>query len=110
LLQTSHGASVARLSHHQNLNGQALAAFGATSIDDSAATASFHAYQKAMGTGATSFRRLVSAFHNFSKKLGPEKIRETNDYLKFSDALLSFIHTLFCFTNFSLFANSLPCG
>ncbi len=47
-----------------------------------------------MGTGATSFRRLVSAFHDFSKKLSPE-IRETRDYLKLLGHLLTFIHALF---------------
>jgi len=46
-----------------------------------------------MGTGATGFRRLVSAFHDFSKKLSPE-IRETRDYLKLLGQLLTFIHTL----------------
>jgi hypothetical protein len=46
-----------------------------------------------MGTGATGFRRLVSAFHDFSKKLSPE-IRETLDYLKLLGHFLTFIHTL----------------
>jgi hypothetical protein len=45
-----------------------------------------------MGAGATSFRRLVSAFHDFSKKLGPEEIRETDDYLKFSGDLSRSFH------------------
>jgi hypothetical protein len=47
-----------------------------------------------MGTGATGFRRLVSAFHNFSKKLSPEEIRETDNYLKFLGGSL-FLSSLF---------------
>jgi hypothetical protein len=57
----------------KKLDSQTLATFGATCVDHSAATASFHTDQKAMGTGAASFRRLVSAFHDFSKKLSPER-------------------------------------
>ena len=53
------------------LDSQALAAFGAACVDHSAATAGFHADQKAMGTGATGFGRLVSAFHVFSNMLKP---------------------------------------
>jgi hypothetical protein len=45
------------------LNSQAFATFGATSIDNSASSAGFHAHQKAMGASATCFRRLVCAFH-----------------------------------------------
>jgi hypothetical protein len=45
------------------LDSQTLAAFGAARIDNGAATTGFHADQKAMGTGATDFGRLVSAFH-----------------------------------------------
>jgi hypothetical protein len=47
-----------------------------------------------MGTGAASFRRLVSAFHDFSKKLSPDEFRETNDYLKLLDLFLT-LSTLF---------------
>jgi hypothetical protein len=47
----------------EKLGSQALAAFGAPSIDHSAAAARFHAHHKAMGTGAACFGRLVSAFH-----------------------------------------------
>ena len=53
------------------LDRETLAAFGAASVDHSAATAGFHADQKAMGTGATGFGRLVSAFHVFSNVLKP---------------------------------------
>jgi hypothetical protein len=63
-----------------------------------------------MGTGATSFRRLVSAFHDISKKLGPEKIRETDNYLKFFALSLFFIHTLSGFPFFLCLPFSLPCG
>ena len=45
------------------LDSQALAAFGAASIDHGTAAASLHANQEAVGTGATDFGRLVSAFH-----------------------------------------------
>jgi hypothetical protein len=45
------------------LNSQALAAFGAARVDHGAATTGFHANQKTVGTGATDFGRLVSAFH-----------------------------------------------
>jgi hypothetical protein len=55
------------------LNSQALAAFGATCVDDRAATACFHANQKPVGTCAADFGRLVGAFHdeilsNYSEK------------------------------------------
>jgi hypothetical protein len=110
LLQTFHGAGVAGLVSGQKLDGQTLTTFGTTCIDHSAATACFHADQKAMGTGATSFRRLVSAFHDFSKKLSPEEIRETDDYLKFLVLSLRFIHTLFSFSIFIALPFSLPCG
>jgi hypothetical protein len=63
-----------------------------------------------MGTGATSFRRLVSAFHDISKKLGPEEIRETDNYLKFFAISLIFIHTLSEFAFFVCLSFSLPCG
>lgn len=60
-----------------------------------------------MGTGATSFRRLVSAFHDFSKKLSPE-IRETRDYLKLLGNFLTFIHTLLAQAEKKTFAFSRP--
>ena len=63
-----------------------------------------------MGTGATGFRRLVSAFHDFSKKLSPEEIRETHDYLKFLSLLLTFLHTLFRRLFYGLFQNYPSCG
>jgi hypothetical protein len=68
-----HGVRVADLFSGQKLDGQALATLGATCVDHSATATCFHANQKAMGTGATGFRRLVSAFHDFSKKLSPER-------------------------------------
>jgi hypothetical protein len=46
-----------------NLDGQTLAAFGTARIDHSAATAGFHANQKAMGTRAADFGGLICAFH-----------------------------------------------
>jgi len=110
LLQTFHGAWVAALFSGQKLNSQSLATFGTTCIDHSATTTCFHTDQKAMGTGASSFRRLVSAFHDISKKLSPEEIRETNDYLKFFDLSLLFIHTLLGFAFFINLPFSLPCG
>jgi hypothetical protein len=45
------------------LDSQAFTAFGATCIDHGTAAACFHADQKAVGTRAACFRRLVSAFH-----------------------------------------------
>jgi hypothetical protein len=45
------------------LDSQALTAFSAACIDDSTAAASLHANQETVGTGATDFGRLVSAFH-----------------------------------------------
>jgi hypothetical protein len=62
-----------------------------------------------MGTGATGFRRLVSAFHDFSKKLSPE-IRETRDYLKLLGHFLTFIHTLLRLDYKKDFPISLSCG
>jgi hypothetical protein len=45
------------------LDSQALTALGAACIDDGSAAAGLHANQEAVGTGATDFGRLVSAFH-----------------------------------------------
>jgi hypothetical protein len=45
------------------LDSQALATLGAACIDDSAATACFHANQKTVGTGAAGLGGLVCAFH-----------------------------------------------
>jgi hypothetical protein len=56
-----------RFSAAKSLYSQTLAAFGAACINHSATATGFHAYQKAMGTGAAGFRRLVSAFHGLSK-------------------------------------------
>jgi hypothetical protein len=60
-----------------------------------------------MGAGATSFRRLVSAFHDISKKLGPEEIRETDNYLKFLRLTQIFISQWHCAAFSS--AHSLGC-
>jgi len=49
------------------LDGQALAALGATGVDDSAPGAGLHAYTKTVGAFATGNGRLESAFHG--KKL-----------------------------------------
>jgi hypothetical protein len=54
--------SCARCGQRQ-LDSQTLAAFGAASVDHSAATAGFHANQKTVGAGAFDLGRLVSAFH-----------------------------------------------
>jgi hypothetical protein len=62
-----------------------------------------------MGTGATGFRRLVSAFHDFSKKLSPE-IRETDNYLKFFAIFWTFIHTLLSGELKKDFSISVCCG
>lgn len=47
------------------LNRKSGAALGAARIDNSAATARFHAYQKTMGTFSSGYGGLVSAFHVF---------------------------------------------
>ena len=44
-------------------DSQAFTAFGATGVDDGAATTGFHADQKAVCSRAACFRGLVSAFH-----------------------------------------------
>ena len=73
LFQSFHGAWVAALLSGQKLDCQTLAAFGTACVDHSATTACFHTNQKAVCTGAASFRWLISAFHDFSKKLSPEE-------------------------------------
>jgi len=61
-LQSLHGS--ARYARgQQKLDCQALAAFGAACVDHGTAATGFHANQKTMGTGATDFGGLVSAFH-----------------------------------------------
>jgi hypothetical protein len=47
----------------KGLDSQALAPFGAASVDHSTATAALHANEKTVGTGATRLGRLVGAFH-----------------------------------------------
>lgn len=47
----------------RQLDGETLAAFGATSVDHCTATAGFHANQKTVSAGAFDLGRLVSAFH-----------------------------------------------
>ncbi len=56
----------------EGLDSQALAAFGTARIDHSATTAGLHADQKAVGTGAADFGRLVCAFHLYLCS-GPRK-------------------------------------
>ena len=51
------------LSGQPELNGQTLAALGATSVDHSTAAAGFHANQKTVSAGAFDLGGLVSAFH-----------------------------------------------
>jgi hypothetical protein len=51
------------------LDSQALATFGAASVDHSAATFGFHAHEKAVGAGAASFGRLISTFHDLRVQL-----------------------------------------
>jgi hypothetical protein len=91
------------------LDSQTLAAFGAACIDHSAAAASLHADQEAVGTCATDFGRLVCAFHEIFLTgsvvsawpasathqgldnadfglIAPNTIRGTADYRKFSQA------------------------
>ena len=45
------------------LDRQALAALGTARVDHGATTTGLHADQKAVGTSAANFGRLVSAFH-----------------------------------------------
>ena len=52
-----HGLDAARL------DGQALAALGATGADHGAATAGLHADEEAVGAGAAGLGALVGAFH-----------------------------------------------
>jgi hypothetical protein len=59
------------------LDGQALAALGATGVQDSTTTAGLHADEEAVGTGALDFGRLVSAFHGATADF-----EETLDYCK----------------------------
>jgi hypothetical protein len=102
-LQSLHGS--ARYARgQQKLDSQALAAFGAACVDHGTAATGLHANQKTMGTGATDFGRLVSAFHLefltgsvliplFKRKqtkedlglIAPNTIRGTADYRKFSE-------------------------
>jgi len=70
-------------------SGQAFAALGAACVDHGAATASFHANQKAVCTGAAGFRRLVSAFHFVSSQVSDPPyhmviLGGTRDYRKLS--------------------------
>src|SRR3569832_2279875 len=46
------------------LDGQALAALGAASVDDGAAATSLHANEKAVGAGAAHFGGLVGTLHD----------------------------------------------
>ena len=87
---------------NQRLDGQALAAFGASGVDYSPAATCLHANQKTMRTGASDFGGLVSAFHfgipnrlSFGTlpfktavlgQIALNTIRGTVDYGKFSQA------------------------
>ena len=51
-----------------DLDGQTLAALGATGAQDGAASAGFHAHAKAMGALAAGNGRLVGTFHGRSTK------------------------------------------
>ena len=64
------------------LDSQPLAALGAARVDDGAATAGFHADQKAVGPRAADFGRLVGAFHLENPVI---KFRTAFDYRKFVD-------------------------
>jgi hypothetical protein len=55
------------------LDSQTLTAFGAASVDDSAAATGFHANQKAVGTCAAGLGGLVSAFHGSILKIAQSK-------------------------------------
>jgi hypothetical protein len=87
--RAKHSADPARA-----LQTDALAAFGTACTDDGSAAAALHANQKAMGAGATGFRRLVRAFHDVSKKLSPERSGKPMIISNFY-TLAGFIHTLF---------------
>ena len=67
---TGRGCAVLALSGRclgrRRSDGQALAAFGATCVDDGAAATGFHANQESVGACTADFRRLVSAFHGQS--------------------------------------------
>jgi len=73
-----------RLTQHQQLDSQALAAFGAACIDHGTATTGLHANQKPMGAGAADFGGLVSTFHRYLDQITQNTIRGTDDYRKFS--------------------------
>ena len=53
---------------NQDLDGQTLAALGAASVQDGAASAGFHAHAETMGALATGNGRLVGTFHGRSTK------------------------------------------
>ena len=56
-------SSKAAVPEQKSLDRQALATFGATCVDHSAATFGFHANEETVGTSAAGFGRLISAFH-----------------------------------------------
>jgi hypothetical protein len=95
---------VLKYARSSRLDSQALTAFGAACIDHGTATTGFHANQETVGTGATDFGRLVSAFHlefltgsvlinptqqkptgEDRSQIAPNTIRGTVDYRKFSE-------------------------
>lgn len=99
------------LSSQPDSDGQTLAPFGATSIDDGAAATGFHANQEAVCTGAANLGRLVSAFHLEILKgsvttriypgryrFSPNSERGTRYYGKLSQPWQYFTRTSACIT------------
>lgn len=60
------------------LYSQTFATFGATCVQNSAATASFHANAKTVGALATGNGGLVGAFHGVSKKMSRQKSQKSS--------------------------------
>ena len=65
------GRSASR-ARRTRLDGQALAALGAASVDHGTAATGFHANEKTVCTGAANFGGLVSAFHDGSSESDKE--------------------------------------
>jgi hypothetical protein len=62
--EVEKSGAVVRANRGAGLDSQALAALGATCVDDGTATAGFHTDHETMGTGTLDFRWLISAFHD----------------------------------------------
>src|SRR3546814_9576152 len=69
-------------------NGQALAALGATRIENGAAAARFHAHAKAVGALATGNGRLVSTFHGM--------IQRSEEHTSELQSLMRISYAVFC--------------